>query len=161
MRELTSDAFAAFLAGSTLEEISVWEVFVTRQSESEGKKRQYHFGDQAELVSSSPDRAVIYATYGILVKEDESEIANLEVTLKACYQTPELMTPEIFEQFRQVTLRIHTIPFAREWFRDMSGRMGIEPILLPLAIAHPAAVRRRPTKSSEAVPARIRKKVEG
>ncbi len=158
MHELASEAFTSFLAGTVLEDISVWEVSVTRQCESMGKKRQYHFGDRAELVSFVEDRAVVHATYGILVKEDGSEIVNLEVTLRACYQTPELMTPDIFEQFRKVTLRLHTIPFAREWFRDMSGRMGIEPILLPLAIAHPAAVRPRPRKSDAPTASRARKK---
>lgn len=108
------------------------------------------FGERADLILAEDGRAVIDATLGVRclddLSDDETSVATLEVTLRVTYETPRRMDHEVFSQFQAVTLRLHTVPFAREWFRDMSGRMGLKPIILPLAIAHPAAVPRGSVK---------------
>lgn len=147
--ELTPQQFATFLAGTVLVDISLWEAQVTRGQGKPGGNRSYAFGEEARLVEVDERRAVIDASYGIRVMSGDSELATMEVTMRATYETPSEMTDETYEEFRKVTLRIHTIPFAREWFRDASARMGIEAVLLPLALAHPAAVPRRKSKRRE------------
>lgn len=140
MPKLTSDQFAAYLSGTVLEDIRLWESSISRGAATEGAKPTYSFGEGAELAESDAHHAVIHASFGIKVLEDDEEAATLEIKLRAAYRVPSRMTKELFEQFCKITLRLHTVPFAREWFRDMSGRMGIDPILLPLALTHPAAV---------------------
>lgn len=145
MPDISHEVFNEFLGQTVLEDISVWEATIARPGESDADEREFRFGERAELIFADKGKAIIHATYGVLEFADSKEVMRLEVTMRAAYRTPKKMSPEIFEQFRRVTLRLHTIPFAREWFRDASGRMGIEPILLPLAIAHPAAMP-RPTR---------------
>lgn len=140
MPEVAPEKFAGFLAGTVLRDISIWEAHVTRGGADPDGERSYGFGEDASLVSAERSRAIIHATYGIRVFDGDKEAVTMEVTMRAVYETPSKITDAIYEQFRKVTLRVHTIPFAREWFRDISGRMGIEPVLLPLALAHPAAM---------------------
>lgn len=142
MPNISSDTFNEFLGQVVLKDICVWEATIARQGNSKVGEREFRFGERTELVFADEGNAIIHATYGVLEFEGDEEVMRLEVTMRASYQTPKIMNPEIFDEFRKITLRLHTIPFAREWFRDASGRMGIEPILLPLAIAHPAAFSR-------------------
>lgn len=140
MPEVSPEKFADFLAGTVLRDISIWEAHVTRSEADPDGERRYAFGEEASLVSADKSVAIIHATYGIRVFDGDKEAVTMEVTMRAVYETPSKLTEAIYKQFCKVTLRVHTIPFAREWFRDMSGRMGMEPVILPLALAHPAAV---------------------
>lgn len=127
----------------------MWSMTAERFTESLPDKLELQYGDAAEMRSSQNGKAVILATYGVRLKEEggENQLAVLEVTLRAVYDVPECMDDALFEQFRAVTLRIHTVAFAREWFRDASARMGLSPIILPMELVHPAAVR-KPRRSS-------------
>lgn len=147
MPEISREAFSEFLAETVLEDICLWEASIVRPNQQHEGERTYRFGEHAELVDADEHRAIIHATYGVAQMAGDLEAVVLEVTMRAVYQTPEQMSAEIFEQFRKLTLRLHTVPFAREWFRDASGRMGIGSILLPLALAHPAAMPRRKGKT--------------
>ncbi|RMG24771.1 MAG: hypothetical protein D6724_05370 [Armatimonadetes bacterium] len=114
----------------------------------ERKKKQLilEFGFAPELVKATARKAVVDVTFGVKVKRkkqaDSKELAFLSVTFQVAYETKTKMTNEIFDQFSKVTLLVHTVPFARQWLHTQSVQMGIEPILLPLAISHPAAVPR-------------------
>lgn len=154
MPKLAPDRFTRFLEQTVLRDISIWSVSADRVSDDIPEGVEIGYAEKAELKSSVESRAVIFATFGVRIrpKGGDDTLAELRVTLRAVYEVPEKMAPEIYRQFEQVSLRIHTVPFAREWFRDMSARMGMEPIILPLALAHPAAARRprRTTKGKRA-----------
>lgn len=134
--------FTEFLQGTVLEDISIWSVAAERYADKVPDDVGLQYGEASKFHSCEQGRAVIDATYGVrLVREGSVDaLAEMEVTLRAIYSVPETMDEELFAQFSKVTLRIHTVAFAREWFRDMSSRMGLTPIILPLALAHPAAV---------------------
>ena len=153
MHELSPEKFAEFLRDTVLEDISICSVSAERFVDTLPQEFTMQYGDASELKVSDHCRAVIHATYGVRLADasNDEAAAVMEVTLRAVYGVPEEMTEAIFEQFKKVTLRIHTVSFAREWIRDMSSRMGLQPILLPLALAHPAAVRntkKKPTKKA-------------
>lgn len=125
-----------------LKDICVWEANIVRSEERDMGARDFRFGERMQLIDTEDGKTTFHATYGVLEFSGDKEVMRLEVTIRAVYETPKEVSAEIFGEFLTVSLRVHTIPFAREWFRDASGRMGIEPILLPLAIAHPAAFKR-------------------
>lgn len=157
MPKVAPNDFTTFLGGVVLQDISLWASSTIRLSDRAGGKRKFLFGESNELVSADKKSAVVLATYGVQVlDDDDQELAVMEVTWRVQYETPQQMTEEIFEVFRGVSLRLHTVPFAREWFRDQSARMGLEPILLPLALAHPAAVKPRPSEKPKAKPAPVK-----
>lgn len=144
------EAFTRFLEGLLLTDLrlSRCEAAVCPSEGPRTGARAIEFGHDAALVSATATSALVRASYGVRIVADDSpgaELARLLVVYDVSYTTCEEMTLELFEVFRAVSLRLHTIPFAREWLRETSARMGLEPILLPLALAHPAAV--PPTKS--------------
>lgn len=147
---MTIEEFAQFLAGTVLLDVALRGARVERPTNAGDDFEGLMFGERADLISAEEERAVIDATLGVRCLEgptdDETSVATLEITLRVTYKTPRRMDDEVFAQFQAVTLRLHTVPFAREWFRDMSGRMGLRPIVLPLAIAHPAAMPSGQTK---------------
>lgn len=149
MPELSSAEFNEFLRATVLQEISLWESNVVRTSSQIGPQERYQWGENASLLKSDDRAADILATFGIRIMDGEIETARLELTLKLAYETPTPMTDAMFDQFCKITLRIHAGPFAREWFRDTSSRMGIKPILLPIAFVHPAGV---PNEKMASVP---------
>lgn len=66
---------------------------------------------------------------------DDSWMAQLEVEYRVRYASEIAITDEMFANFQEVTLRLNTIPFARQWMHETSLRMGIPPILIPLAVS--------------------------
>jgi len=134
--------FEAFLRETVLLDISVWSIAAERIVTELPDPLELQYAEQSSLQSADDKRASLLATHGVrlIYPGSNTPVAILEVTMRALYQVPERMTDALFEQFRQVTLRLHTTPFAREWLRDASARMGLPPIMLPLALAHPAAV---------------------
>jgi hypothetical protein len=137
-----------------MRDISVWESGTSRGPSKTEDICEYQYIEHAELISAEADQAEVHATYGARANGTDGEVATLEVVLRVIYRTPSRMSDDFFEQFRKVTLRIHTLPFAREWLRDASARMGLGPIILPLAVTHPAAVPlpESESKSPEAKP---------
>lgn len=153
MPNLTPEQFSRYLRGTVLLDISAWSVAADRFTDTLPEELEIRYAEKSELMSTSDSRATILTSYGVRIHgAGSSEIlAEMEVTFRAVYEVPEAMQKEIYDQFKKVTLRIHTVPFAREWFRDMSSRMGLDPIVLPLALAHPAAARSpRKARSSSA-----------
>jgi hypothetical protein len=139
------EEFARFLAGVTMLDLRIvrCEANLPGAPPPGQESIGIEFGEDAQLVRSTKTEAVVRASYGVrLVEADapDQEVARLLVVYEVTYATEREMTPETFEVFRARSLRLHTIPFAREWLRETSARMGLEPVLLPLALAHPAAV---------------------
>lgn len=143
------EAFAKFLHGLVMKSLTLvrCEAVAVQPSKKRGEGHAIEFGQDAELIEATPTAAIVRASYGVrivdLAADTESkgaELARLFVVYEVAYATDEQMTQGLFEVFREVSLRLHTIPFAREWLRETSARMGLDPVLLPLALAHPAAV---------------------
>lgn len=136
---LSQKEFERFLKGLQLQDLRVRKVAAESFGKGEPEGTQYDFGFDAELVEVSDHSASIDVVYGVRVRTgDEGALqAHLEVCFRVDYLTETMMTRPIFEQFMPISLRVQTLPFAREWFRDASGRMGLSPILLPIALAQP------------------------
>ncbi|GMV35805.1 MAG: hypothetical protein AMXMBFR61_03130 [Fimbriimonadales bacterium] len=154
---VSAEEFAAFLSGLVMRSIRIvrCEAEVASRPATDDSQALLEFGEDAELVTCEDRIAVVHATYGVRLivlgadgVPEGQPAAELTVTYRVEYDVESPMTEDIFAEFRKVTLRLHTIPFAREWIRETSARMGIRPILLPLALSHPAAVPHRPAPGS-------------
>lgn len=155
---LTNAEFTEYLKGVVMSEISIessgCRVVDRKLLSRSGKASIAEFGYGSKLAKATKLKAEVLVLHGVQVLPPDATpserpvrsdaIAHLTVEYRVVYQTPSKMTPEIFEQFRKVTLRLHTIPFAREWIHSQSTQMGLDPLLMPLAISHPAAEMRKP-----------------
>ena len=92
--------------------------------------------EKARYECGEDESVIVWHTYNVAVMPDGSEKTNKSMTLtvefRVEYATKETFTDEFFEQFRQVSLRLQTAPFARAWIQDHCLRMGVPPLILPL-----------------------------
>lgn len=144
--EIVNAPFAEFLRGLKMEQIWVESSScnVNRSMLDGADGVEIEFGYAPKLLEATKKFASISVLFGarLLRKTREAETDEaglLTVRFRVRYSTQQKMTAEIFDEFRKVTLLVNTVPFAREWIHDQSLRMGLDPILLPLALTHPAA----------------------
>lgn len=141
-----ADGFVEFIRGMRMTSL----VIDSCQAAVKDRKRLEQNADCAleygyipELVEAGDKRAVIRVLHGVRLlaePEDEAdELGVLSVEYRVVYETPGKITPDIFDEFKSLSLLLHTTPFAREWLHQQSLQMGIQPILLPLALTHPIA----------------------
>ncbi len=64
--------------------------------------------------------------------EQPAKLMTLNVEFRLLCQCREPFTQEFFDQYRQLSLRLQTGPFARAWIHDHCLRMGITPLIMPL-----------------------------
>jgi hypothetical protein len=157
--DLSPEKFNAWFAGVTLKEFSVWRSFTERHQAELPPSHDLRFGDLAEIRSATETEVEILHTYGCELWEgQEKPIVQLEVTFLVVYGTPSKITDDAFEQMKRKTLRLNTIPFAREFFRDATSRMGFAPVLLPLSVFSPPA--RSPDTEPSARRGRVKRKAK-
>jgi hypothetical protein len=143
------EAFNRFIKGVRLKSLWVQSCFAQVEDRAavekarKQKKLLLEYGLSRKLLSALAKKATAKVTFGVAIRDksrkQNQELGALYVTFVVEYETPSKMTEEIFQQFSKVTLHVHTAPFARQWIHAQSLQMGIEPILIPLALSHPAA----------------------
>jgi len=76
----------------------------------------------------------MWHAYNLTVSGEESKgkWLSLSVELRLDFECEQPCTDEFFEQYRQMSLRIQTAPFARAWIHDHCLRMEIPPLIMPL-----------------------------
>jgi len=143
---ISHEEFDQFLRGLVLKDVSPVLLHAELQAGSNlGKAVELEFGERATLIRASKTEAIAQVGFAVRVVRPNSDepLAQFQTVYQVTYLTEQTMTQQCFDQLRKVTLRIHTVPFAREWIRETSARLGLKPIVLPLSIAHPAAVPRQ------------------
>ncbi len=143
MHKASPERFGAFLADTVLEDISIWGASARLRDELPDEL-EMQYGDSFELHTCTTITRQRFMPHMGCDSLKPAQTNRLQYWKSPCApytRCRRQWTKPLFEQFQMVTLRVHTISFAREWIRDMSARMGLRPILLPLALTHPAAVR--------------------
>lgn len=100
----------------------------TRRKVSATEKSEFRCGGDTEVI--------VWHSYAINVMaegEDKDEkLLTLALKFRLLYDSKEPFTEDFFEQFRQLSLRVQTLPFARAWVHDHCLRMGVPPLIMPL-----------------------------
>lgn len=91
--------------------------------------------DEAEMKTKEDDSVDILQTYCLEIQSREKKanpIGRIECTFCLNYSPAGCFSPEFFEEFKKANLHINTWPFLREFVFNMTARMNIPPITLPL-----------------------------
>ena len=82
------------------------------------------------------EKVVVWHAYNVTVTSDDNgqpdKLMVLTVEFRVEYASKEPFTTEFFEQFRNMSLRVQTAPFARAWIQDHCLRMGVPALIMPL-----------------------------
>ncbi len=91
--------------------------------------------DEAEMKTKEDDSVDILQTYylEILSREKKANpIGRIECTFCLNYSPAACFSSVFFEEFKKANLHINTWPFFREFVFNITARMNIPPITLPL-----------------------------
>lgn len=76
----------------------------------------------------------IFATYCLRGRQDQETTIKVEATYRLVFRTPGLIPSGFFEVFRELNLRLITMPYFRELLASMTGRMELPTLTIPLKI---------------------------
>lgn len=100
----------------------------TKRRISVTEKSEFRCGDDTEVIVKH-----CYTLTVMAEGEDKKEkLLTLALRFRLLYDSKEPFTDDFFEQFRQMSLRVQTAPFARAWIHDHCLRMGVPPLIMPL-----------------------------
>lgn len=100
----------------------------TKRRISVTEKSEFRCGDDTEVIVKHSYTLTVMAE-----GEDKKEkLLTLALRFRLLYDSKEPFTDDFFEQFRQMSLRVQTAPFARAWIHDHCLRMGVPPLIMPL-----------------------------
>lgn len=142
--------FHEFLHGVALQSIAVESCIATIRDpglrSADRKQLRLAFTYESKLALNEPNGFEALAFYGARIlptpdaNSDDSWLAQMEIEYRVRYESSTQIRDDLFTIFQQVTLRLNTVPFAREWMHQTSLKMGIPPVLIPLAVSVPRSV---------------------
>ena len=93
-----------------------------------------HVNDYASYEIETSEIVSITHIYKLMVKnpENRKKILGINVTYKLSYHCKEKFPEDFFDLFKDVNLPINTWPFFREFVSNITSRMNIPPLTLPL-----------------------------
>ncbi len=99
-------------------------------------KRKVGVTEKSEFRCGDDTEVIVWHSYQVTVmaedEEKDEKLLMLALKFRLLYDSKEPFTQEFFEQFRQLSLRVQTLPFARAWIHDHCLRMGVPPLIMPL-----------------------------
>ncbi len=75
-----------------------------------------------------------FITYSLRGERDREMLLEIKAKYRLVFDTSEPIPDGFFEAFRDLNLRITTMPYFRELVASMTGRMNIPTLTLPYAI---------------------------
>lgn len=100
----------------------------TKRKVSVTEKSEFRCGDDTEVI--------VWHSYTVTVMAEgegkDEKLLVIALKFRLLYDSKGVFTEEFFEQFRRLSLRVQTLPFARAWVHDHCLRMGVPPLIMPL-----------------------------
>jgi preprotein translocase subunit SecB len=90
--------------------------------------------DDASFTRSEKKEIEVIQTFSIQAKDQASKkkVLNIKCEYRLIFTSKEDFTEEFFEVFKKVNLPINSWPFFREFVYNMTSRMFIPPLAIPL-----------------------------
>jgi preprotein translocase subunit SecB len=128
--------YANIIEGIDLREIYLAssQVNVSRDKILEGKELSVQLKDTASFTQEE-DRAVVTQKYQLLLFTPENEkdhVLKITCVFLLTFVTKTPFTKEFFSVFKELTLPLNSWPFFREFVQNMTQRMSMPPLTLPL-----------------------------
>lgn len=99
-------------------------------------KRAVSVAEKSEFRCGTDTEVIVWHSYQITVvaegEDKDEKLLTLALKFRLLYDSKKSFTEEFFQQFRQLSLRVQILPFARAWIHDHCLRMGVPPLIMPL-----------------------------
>lgn len=122
------------LIGMGLDSASTTVDRSTLSNQAAGQNTPLDFHADFEVVESVDERLRTEGRFRLSINEDGSnkELVNISCTFSAMFRTVKRPTAEMCERFANTESKLVFWPYLRHFISDISYRMSITPILLPL-----------------------------
>lgn len=80
------------------------------------------------------DRYSMFITYRLHGRQEGEITLEVQATYRLVFRMPEPVPPGFFDVFRELNLRMITMPYFRELLATMTGRMELPTLTIPLDI---------------------------
>lgn len=140
-KKISPEKYAQFIEGLTLDDIKI--NFVNAKVDPAFMPpANLSLKDESSYQIHSDGKLQIVQKYIIEARKPESSDANLaiEVQYVLLYKTLIPMTDEIFDIFKQGSLRLQTWPFLRQFVHQMTYYMHLPPLILDVIKVEPQKV---------------------
>lgn len=89
---------------------------------------------KADFIIKTENRVEISQKWDVIGKDKgtESEFLSISLTYTIILDTKNEFTKEFFEIYKETNLALNIWPFVREFVNNMTARMNIPPLTLPL-----------------------------
>jgi hypothetical protein len=90
--------------------------------------------DEAEFKVRNDGEVLIFHNYVVDARkpESKSKFIKLETTFLVKMTSKESFTQDFFDIYKNVSLHLNTWPYFREFVNQMTARMNVSPLTLPL-----------------------------
>lgn len=131
---ISKKEYEDILNGLELEEISMVDGKFSLKNEELSPESNLKISEKFSYEMSSGGAIIIYHSYKLSVinKKTRRKSLGIECTLCVNYSSKKEFTQEFFEIFKDLNLPVNTWPFFREYVFNVTSRMYIPPLTLPL-----------------------------
>jgi len=137
---ITEEEFLEILQGLEILHIDVDEfsgkVLNRPQIVARDVKRAVSVSEKSEFRCGKDTEVIVWHSYQLAVtapgQDKDEKLLTLTLKFRLLYDSKNSFTEEFFEQFKNLSLRVQVLPFARAWIHDHCLRMGIPPLIMPL-----------------------------
>ena len=137
---ITQEEFLEILQGLEILHIDVDEfsgkVLNRPQMIARDVKRAVSVSEKSEFRCGEDTEVIVWHSYQLTVtapgQDKDEKLLTLTLKFRLLYDSRNSFTEEFFEQFKDLSLRVQVLPFARAWIHDHCLRMGIPPLIMPL-----------------------------
>ena len=135
-KRIAPEDYRKILAGLELIDISLSrsESFFNKDLKITFSKLNVNISDNSNFTLSENGFVDIIQSYKLKAFDLESETIFLTVnaTFNVRMKSTEPFTKDFFDIYKELTLQINTWPYFRELVQNMTSRMNISPLTLPL-----------------------------
>ena len=133
-KKISPKKYGEILSGVELEGITMIRGRFSLNKEELSPEAEYAIKNTASYEISKENVAIVSHSYrlGVINKESRKKALHIECTYHVDYSSETDFTEEFFELFREVNLPLNTWPFFREYVFNITSRMNIPPLSLPL-----------------------------
>jgi preprotein translocase subunit SecB len=133
--KISAEEYQKILSGLDLVSISLKEskCYLNTELKLTNEMNISIHSDETFDVKTYDDIHIIqkYSLIGKL-KNSKSKLLQIDLTLLIVLKSKEKFTQEFFNVYKEISLKLNTWPYFREFVNNITARMNIPPLTLPL-----------------------------
>ncbi len=133
-KKLSREEYNSIINGMELQELFLIKGNFYLNSEHLAEKSSVNINTSAVLEKIDEEKSIVIHKYELKVSDKDSKknLLKINANYKLVFFTEKKFSEEFFEVFKNANLPINTWPYFREYVNNITFRMNLPPLTLPL-----------------------------